>query len=139
MELDFTINCVEELKPTLFPSGETLVFVNSITQKPSRAGGWFLLFEFVDEQGNKIYDRINLGHSKPVVVDIAKKQMQSIGRAAGLTSFKDTDDLIDQKVIVRVEHEKHPDYGWQATIKRYLSEFSVENLEQDLPKEDAPF
>ena len=68
----------------------------------------YLNLEIKTDQG-RVWDIVNLWNQNPVAVDIAKKTLDQIGHALGMTRIKDTDEILNRRIGILVETEKNGD------------------------------
>lgn len=63
--------------------------------------------------GRKLFKNINLSNPNPTCVEIGRRELANLGLALGLTSIKDTTDLIDKivmgEVVIKQEQGRDPD------------------------------
>lgn len=69
--------------------------------------------------GRKLFKNINLSNPNPTCVEIGRRELANLGLALGLTSIKDTTDLIDKivmgEVVIKQEQGRDP----ENEIKQY--------------------
>lgn len=89
------------------PNGMYQVIVISSDLKPTQAGtGEFIEFtlQIVDGQyaGRRVWDRLNVSNPNKTAEDIAKRQLQELCLAAGVTNLTDTEQLHDVPVLCEI-------------------------------------
>lgn len=116
-----------DVEPSSFdvlPAGEyqaCIVASNIATTK--RGDGKFLSLELqvLDGQfrGRKLFDRLNMWNPNPKAVEIAKATLSAICRAVGVLEPKDSSDLHELPMIVKVVVKADEQYGDKNEIKAY--------------------
>jgi len=96
------------------PNGDYLCIITTSEMKPTKAGdGAYLELELqVIEgpyQGRKLWDRLNLNNANETAVKIAKGTLSAICRAVGVLQPKDSCELHDLPVVVKVACKKRDD------------------------------
>ncbi len=96
------------------PNGDYLCVISSSEMKPTKAGdGSYLELELdVIEgpcQGRKVWDRLNLNNANETAVKIAKGTLSSICRAVNVLQPKDSYELHDLPLLVKVVCKKRAD------------------------------
>jgi hypothetical protein len=96
------------------PNGDYLCIIAASEMKPTKAGdGAFLELELqvIDGpfQGRKLWDRLNLNNANETAVRIAKGTLSSICRAVGVLQPKDSCELHDLPLLVKVLCKKRDD------------------------------
>ncbi len=96
------------------PNGDYLCIITTSEMKPTKAGdGAYLELELqVIEgpyQGRKLWDRLNLNNANETTVKIAKGTLSAICRAVGVLQPKDSCELHDLPVLVKVACKKRDD------------------------------
>ena len=82
----------------------------------TKNGDTALKISFLLENGRRVNSWYNLFHSNPKAVEIATSDMQSLGRAVGLSNLNDSEDLLGKTLELKLI----PD-GDFNTIKGYRS------------------
>ena len=77
----------------------------------------YLNLEIKTDQG-RVWDIVNLWNQNPVAVDIAKKTLDQIGHALGMTRIKDTDEILNRRIGILVETEKNGD---RVRVTKYMN------------------
>ena len=96
------------------PNGDYLCIITTSEMKPTKAGdGAYLELELqVIEgpyQGRKLWDRLNLNNANETTVKIAKGTLSAICRAVGVLQPKDSCELHDLPMLVKVACKKRDD------------------------------
>ena len=96
------------------PNGDYLCIITASEMKPTKAGdGAYLELELqVIEgpyQGRKLWDRLNLNNANDTTVKIAKGTLSAICRAVGVLQPKDSCELHDIPLLVKVACKKRDD------------------------------
>ncbi|HHK41387.1 MAG TPA: DUF669 domain-containing protein [Planctomycetaceae bacterium] len=96
------------------PNGDYLCIISSSEMKPTKAGdGAYLELELeVIEgpfKGRKLWDRLNLNNANETAVRIAKGTLSSICRAVNVLQPKDSCELHDLPLLVKVVCKKRSD------------------------------
>jgi hypothetical protein len=96
------------------PNDDYLCIITTSEMKPTKAGdGAYLELELqVIEgpyQGRKLWDRLNLNNANETTVKIAKGTLSAICRAAGVLQPKDSCELHDLPLLVKVACKKRED------------------------------
>ena len=96
------------------PNGDYLCIITTSEMKPTKAGdGAYLELELqVIEgpyQGRKLWDRLNLNNANETTVKIAKGTLSAICRAVGVLQPKDSCELHDIPLLVKVACKKRDD------------------------------
>lgn len=109
------------------PDGEyTARIIESERQATKLGDGAFikLKIEIIegDYAGRTLFDRLNLWNKNPQAVDIAQQTLASICRAVGNLAPRDTQELHNQPLIVRIKAVRRKDNGeWSNEVKRYMA------------------
>ena len=135
-QLDQSYNSEENNESSGFsviPEGNYHVMIDKSEWKDTKAGtGKYINFQMkvVDGEyaGRVLFDILNLINPNPVAVDIARKTLNSMCQACGLTNVEDTDELhgIVFEVKVKVE-EGTGDNPDRNKIAAYLPAEDYEN------------
>lgn len=114
---NFDANQVEpqaDLSP--IPAGEYRAAIIDSQMKSTKSGnGQYLelTMEIVDGQykGRRLWDRLNLANPNATAVQIARSTLSSICRAVGVLTPKDSSELHNRPMVVRVALRKREDNG----------------------------
>ena len=127
MELIFDAGTVvEDTDFAALPNGEYPCIVKESEFKENKAGtGKYLnlRLDIIDGQykGRVIFDRLNLQNKNEIAVEIAKKQLAGLCRAAGKIKIKDSSELHNIPVTVRLTFKKGTNgYDDSNDVKKYL-------------------
>ena len=85
--------------------GDYLGRIVAVDQKTSGSGYEYLSVEIQTDKG-RVWDNLNLWHSNPKAVDIAKRKLSEIGVAVGMGKIKDTEELLAKELTVKVGLQK---------------------------------
>ena len=100
-----------EIEPTAsyepLPADWYKCVITDTEEKPTKAqtGSYLqLTIEVIDGQhaGRKVFDRLNLKNPNTTAVEIAQRSLSSICRAIGVNSPKDSVDLQDKPLMVKL-------------------------------------
>lgn len=96
------------------PNGDYLCIITASEMKPTKAGdGAYLELEMQvlegPYQGRKLWDRLNLNNANDTAVKIAKGTLSAICRAVGVLQPKDSCELHDLPLLVKVACKKRDD------------------------------
>jgi len=96
------------------PNGDYLCIITASEMKPTKAGDGAYLeleLEVLDGpyKGRKLWDRLNLNNANDTAVKIAKGTLSSICRAVGVLQPKDSCELHDLPMLVKVACKKRDD------------------------------
>jgi len=147
MKLEFNADDVEVVDEDFspLPSGEYPVIVEESEFRDTKAGDGHYLFlqlSIIDGHGKnrKLFDRLNLDNPNPQAVEISKKQLASLCRAAGKQKITDSSELHDIPVIARVEIRKGSNgYDDSNDIKGYKKYHAPTASMDGSDKDDLPF
>jgi hypothetical protein len=109
------------------PTGEYLCAITASEEKPTKAGnGAYLELEFEvlegPYKGRKLWDRLNLSNPNDLAVKIARATLSAICRAVGVMEPKDSCELHDLPLVVKVRVENRQDNDEPSNvIKGYRS------------------
>lgn len=107
------------------PAGNyTAVIINSEEKATSAGTGSYIKLEIevIDgpHKGRKLFDNLNLNNPSAQAVTIAKGTLSAICRAVGVLTPKDSSDLHNIPLVVKVGVERRQDTGGlQNRIKGY--------------------
>lgn len=108
------------------PPGEYLAVVVASEMKPTKNGaGEYLQLELevIDgpHKGRKVWDRLMLKHSNSQTVAIAKGTLSALCRAVGVLVPRDSSELHNLPVVVKVACKKRDDTGEQTNVVKGYS------------------
>lgn len=107
------------------PAGEYKVHIADSDMKPTKNGnGSYLQLEMEvlegDQQGRKLFDRLNLDNPNSQAVEIAQRTLNAICVAVGKLSISDSNELhnIPMVAVVKVDPPRG-EYGASNSIRTY--------------------
>lgn len=121
----------EEYTPV--PPGTYTAIIVASEKKETKAGGEMIVFELEiqggEENGSKLFERLNIVNSNQKAVDIAFRTLAEIVKAVGKTTIKDTEELHNKRMYVEVRVDPPTPYTKdgvdypgkpQNSIKKFL-------------------
>ena len=116
-----------EVAPTSFdvlPSGEYDVCIVGSEMKSTKNGaGKMLNLELQilsgEYQNRKLFDNLNLDNPSTKAVEIARGTLSAICRAVGVLTPRDSAELHNKPLRIKLSVEKSEEYGEQNRIKAY--------------------
>ncbi|MFO0916606.1 MAG: DUF669 domain-containing protein [Pirellulales bacterium] len=98
------------------PSGLYVAVITESEMKSTRQGtGSFLAltFEVIEGpcKGRKVWSRLNLENSNPKAVELARAELSSLCRAVGVMQPRDSVELHNLPLVVKVACKKREDTG----------------------------
>jgi hypothetical protein len=137
LEIEEKLNLDSIAFESVFPAGESVVAITDIREKQQKNGsGWYLEVEMINDDGQKIFDRILLGNKDSAYREKALVRWGLLQKACGKEkAVEDTDDLLNLACVVVVVHKQDITYGTQAKILKYLPELTNSKKQQD----DKPY
>ena len=112
----------EEFEP--IPPGTYYAQIAKIECKPTQAGGQYFKIQYVivnDPQHSKrsVFDNVNYINENATAERIGRNTLGLIGKACGLATLTDTDQLVGRvlKIDVRIDEDKN--YGRTNRVKGY--------------------
>jgi len=107
------------------PVGKYIAVIAGSEMKPTKAGNGAYLeltFEVVDGdfKGRKLWARLNLENPNETAVKIARSELSSICRAAGVLEPKDSCELHNIPMVVTVKQKTGNDGEVRNEIKGYV-------------------
>jgi hypothetical protein len=148
-----------EVEPTTdfepIPAGKYQAVITESEVKPNKAGtGSYLqlTFQIIEGQykGRFLWARLNLDNPNDTAVKIARSELSAICRAVGVMTPKDSVELHDLPLVIKVKCKKRPDTEEiQNEIKGYEKKEALQGKPMqaaaDTPpwrrqsREEAPF
>jgi hypothetical protein len=131
----FDANTVKPNEFEPIPAGDYIAAITESESKPTVKGdGEYLNLKFVILEGEKknrvLYDRLVLKHPNPQTVQIARGQLSAICRAVGVMVLKDSVELHNLPLKVRVALRKREDTGEMTNeIKGYKPKNEKPNID----------
>lgn len=97
------------------PGTYVAVITDSEMHPTAKGNGQFLLLTLQiiegEYKGRKVWDRLNLINPSEAAMDIARRNLAAICRAVGVLTPKDSSELHDKPLQVRVAQRKREDNG----------------------------
>lgn len=126
-DLNFDANNVEPSKGfDVLPAGEYTAIIESSELKPTQKGGKYLSlsFQIIDGvfQGRKLWNNLNIINDNPKAVEIAKADLSAICRAVGVMTPKDSSELHNKPLTIKVVCKKRKDNDeMENKIDKYIA------------------
>ena len=121
----FDASTVEpNVAPTPIPAGEYEAIIASSEIKPNSKGTGDYL-ELVLQitkgpfQNRKLWDRLNINNANAQAQQIARGTLSAICRAVGVLTPKDSSELHNRPLMVKVVVKKDDEYGSKNEVKGY--------------------
>lgn len=70
-------------------------------------------------QGRVVFGNLNIRNQSPKAEEIGRQQLGDICRAIGLSHVGDTDQLIGNSLMIKLDVEKSPQYGDKNNVKGF--------------------
>lgn len=121
----FNANNVEPMTDfEAIPAGKYLAVITASEMKPTKSGNGAYLeltFEVLEGEfkGRKLWARLNLDNPSQVAVKIARSELASICRAAGILEPKDSFELHNLPMVLTVKQKASDDGEVRNEIKGY--------------------
>lgn len=98
------------------PAGKYKAVITDSEEKPTKAGtGSYIQFTIEviegEHKGRKLWARLNLNNPSAQAVEIARGELSAICRAVGVKQLKDTAQLHDLPLVVKVKQKSDKDSG----------------------------
>jgi hypothetical protein len=98
------------------PAGKYLAIISDSEMKPTKSGNGSYLeltFQVIEGQykNRLLWTRLNLDNPNATAVQIARSELSSICRAAGLMTPKDSAELHNLPMVISVKCKKRDDTG----------------------------
>jgi Protein of unknown function (DUF669) len=98
------------------PAGKYLAIISDSEMKPTKSGNGSYLeltFQVIEGQykNRLLWTRLNLDNPNATAVQIARSELSSICRAAGLMTPKDSAELHNLPIVISVKCKKRDDTG----------------------------
>jgi hypothetical protein len=125
MDLNYKVNPDEvESSFDAVPAGEYIAIIENSDYVPNKKGtGNYLGLTYQIIEGNfkgrKIFENLNLENQNQQAEQIARKSLNSIGLATGITDIKDSSQLHNIPMLIDVGIKDDPNYGLQNRIKKH--------------------
>lgn len=138
--LDFDATAVQpqnDFEP--LPPGWYTATITGTEQKIAKSGnGEYLQLEltiaFGAYEGRKVWDRLNLWNSNTTAVEIAQQTLSSICSAMSIRMLKDSDQLLNQQLDIKLKVRRSPEYGDSNEVSAYRQK---QNAIQPAPEAPA--
>lgn len=105
------IDAFEPIKPGFYEA----VIIDSEMRDTARGDGRYLMFtlQIIDgeHKNRRLWDRLNLVNPNETAVEIAKRTLASVCRAVGVLTPRDSSELHDKPLSIRVVQRKREDNG----------------------------
>lgn len=106
------------------PAGWYEAFIANSEKKPTKAGtGEYLQLELEimgpSHAGRKVWDRLNINNPNDQAVQIALATLSSICRAVGVMTPKDSAELHNKPLMVKLAVSSDAQYGERNEVKEY--------------------
>ena len=132
-----------EVEPNSFdvlPAGDYDAIIIASERKPTSKGGHMLKLELQvlngEYQNRKIWDNLNIWNSSDKAVQIAKGTLSAICRAVGVMTPKDSTELHNKPLRIKVAVRKSEEYGEQNQIKAYKPRLTGATYSEPSPPAD---
>lgn len=120
----FDANNVPPSSFDVLPAGEYEAVIVSSEMKTTQAGtGEYLKLQLQvlngEHQNRVLFDNLNIKNPSPKAQEIARGTLSAICRAVGVMEPKDSSELHNKPLRVKVAVEKSAEYGEQNRVKAY--------------------
>jgi hypothetical protein len=120
----FDANAVQPASFDVLPAGEyDAAIVASSMETTSKGLGKYLKLELQilngPSQNRKVFDNLNLVNPNAKAVEIARGTLSAICRAVGVLTPKDSSELHDKPLRIKLKVTKSEEYGEQNKITSY--------------------
>jgi hypothetical protein len=88
-------------------------------------------------QNKHLFDRLNLQNASDQAVQIARGTLSAICRAVGVMTPKDSSELHNKPLRVKVTVKKSDDYGEQNEVKAYKPRLITDNAVPPLQRSES--
>lgn len=89
------------------PAGDYVAEICAVEERTSKTGNKYLLLQVRVEGHGVVFDNLNLWHPNATAVKIATERLNEIGKALGMASISDTDQLLAKQVMISVVVESN--------------------------------
>ena len=89
------------------PAGDYVAEICAVEERTSKTGNKYLLLQVRVEGHGVVFDNLNLWHPNATAVKIATERLNAIGKALGMASISDTDQLLAKQVMISVVVESN--------------------------------
>lgn len=103
------------------PAGKYLTVISESEFKPTKnGGGQYLQLTFQvlegEHKGRLLWARLNLDNPNDTTVKIARAELSAICRAVGVMAPKDSVELHNLPLVIKVGHKKRDDTGEMTNV-----------------------
>jgi hypothetical protein len=125
------------------PNGDYLCIITASEMKPTKSGDGAYLeleLEVLDGpyKGRKLWDRLNLNNANETTVKIAKGALSAICRAVGVLQPKDSCELHDLPMLVKVACKKRDDTDELTNVVKGYKKRDAANIAPVASAAQAP-
>ena len=89
------------------PAGDYVAEICAVEERTSKTGNKYLSLQVRVEGRGVVFDNLNLWHPNAKAVKIATERLNAIGKALGMASISDTDQLLAKQVMISVVVESN--------------------------------
>lgn len=120
----FDANNVQPTSFDVLPAGEyEACIVSSVMKANSNGSGKYLNLELQilngEFQNRRVFDLLNLVHTNEKAVQIARGTLSAICRAVGVLTPKDSSELHNKPMRIKLKVEKSEEFGDRNKITAY--------------------
>jgi len=108
-------------KRKLVSPGWHWVTIEEAIIRDSKAGGKYIWLKLCTDDGDVLFDRINVLCESQTAVEIGMRSLSAIAKANGRERFDDTSEMIGCRVSVRVAIRHSDTYGDDNEVKTYVA------------------
>jgi hypothetical protein len=125
-ELGYEVNPDEPEKVfDVVPAADYIAMIIDSDYVATKSGSGMMLkltYEILDGpmKGRKLFEQLNLANKSKDAEDIARRTLNSIGLATGVTNIKDSSLLHGIPLKLEVKVKDSVEYGKQNVIKKHL-------------------
>lgn len=121
---NFDASAVETQSHQPIPAGEYIAVITGSEMKQTKAGtGQYLelTFQIAEGQyeGRFAWTRLNLVNPNDKAMQIARAELASICKAIGVIQPKDSTELHDKPLVIRIAHKTEADGHIRVEVKAY--------------------
>jgi len=129
----------EETSFDVLPAGQYIAVISDSDYKPNKKATGMLLsltYTVIDgeQKGRKVFEHLSVEHENEKAAEIARRSLNAIMLAVGLSSIKDSNQLHDRPLKIDVQVKDDATYGKQNKIVKHTGMEGV----VDAPKAAAP-
>ncbi len=124
---------------TPIPAGKYLAMITASEEKPNKSGdGRFLelVFQVLEGpyQNRLLWARLNLTHSNPKAVQIARAELSALCRAVGVMTPRDSVELHNLPLVISVKCKPRKDTG---EISNVIADYAKREAASGQPQQAA--